>query len=174
MTKVGTFFEEKDVKTYEVEEGTATYREGVDPNNGLPNEQLTFAAQVTEESFLVRGTGERSMKKVANGEVATHINPYEPEVDGTLPKETTTQGNYNNRYVGAARLPNDEIQLPLEDTNAAISVGDKLNINPATGKLGKTAETSNVVYSYDAIPANTGGYITVDCRGLIGCVIRGQ
>jgi len=172
MTKIGTFFEEKDVKTYEVEEGTMTYREGVDPNNGLPNEQVTFASQVYEESFLIRGTGERTMKKLANGDVATHINLYEPEVNGTLPKETKTQGNYNNRYVGAARLPNDEIQLPLEDNNVEISVGDKLNINPATGKLGKTSETSNVVYSYDAIPANTGGYVTVDCRGLISCTTR--
>ena len=172
MTKIGTMFEEKDVKTYEVEEGTMTYRKGVDPNNGLPNEQVTFAAQVYEESFLVRGTGERAMKKVVNGDVATHINPYEPEVDGTLPKETTTQGNYNNRFVGAGRLPNDEIPLPLADDNVEIAVGDKLNINPANGKLDKTSESTNVVYSYDAIPANTGGYILVDCRGAIGCVAR--
>lgn len=55
MTKIGTFFEEKDVKTYEVEEGTATYRQGVDPNNGLPNEQITFASQVNEECFLKKG-----------------------------------------------------------------------------------------------------------------------
>lgn len=172
MTKIGTMFEEKDVKTYEVEEGTMTYRKGVDPNNGQPNEQVTFASQVDEESFLVRGSGELALKKVGNGEVATHFNPYSPEVDGTLPKETTTQGSYPNRYVGAVRLKNDEMQLPLEDANVQIAVGDKLNINPATGKLGKTSETSNVVYSYEAIAANTGGYITVDCRGAIGCVAR--
>jgi hypothetical protein len=171
-TKIGTFFEEKEVKTYEVEEGTMTYHEGVDPNNGLPNEQVTFASQVNQESFLIRGTGERSMKLAVNGEVATHFNPYAPEVEGSLPKETTVQGSYPKRFVGAYKLKSEEIQLPLADDNAEIAVGDKLNINPANGKLDKTSASTNVVYAYDAIAANRGGYITVDCNGGIGVVTR--
>jgi hypothetical protein len=170
MTKIGTFFEEKDIKTYEVEEGNLTYREGVDPNNGLPNEQVTFASQVNEECFLKIGTGELSLTLAGTGEIATHFNPYAPEVDGTLPKENTVAGSYNNRFVGAAKLKSGELQLPLADDNAEISVGDKLNVKAKGGKLDVTEETTYVVTSMEAIPANTGGYITVDCDGPIGVV----
>jgi hypothetical protein len=95
-----------------------------------------------KKSFLVRGSGELALKKVGNGEVATHFNPYRSRSRwNNYPKKPKPKENYNNRYVGAVRLKNDEMQLPLEDANVQIAVGDKLNINPATGKLGKTNET---------------------------------
>lgn len=110
------------------------------------------------------------MTLAGTGDIATHFNPYAPEVNGTLPKATTAQGSYPNRYVGAVKLKSGELQLPLAPDNSEIKVGDKLNIKAKGGKLDKTTETTYVVESYENIPANTGGYITVDCNGPIGVV----
>ncbi len=167
MTKIGTFFEESEVKTYEVEEGPMTYRKGINPNNGLPNEQVTFEKQVDEENFLVQGTGERSMKLAEAGGIATHFNPYDPEVNGSLPKANAAAGAYPKRYVGAAKLTSRELQLPLAPDNVEIKAGDKLEIKDPKKGLDKSAATTNVVTSFDNIPANTGGYVTVDCDGPI-------
>lgn len=166
MTKIGTFYEKRDVKTYTVEEGNLTITRGLSRPHGDPQDFATFASQVDEENFLTRGTSERSLKIATT--TATHFNPYDPEVVGMIPKTSTVAGAYNNRIVGAVKLISGEMLLPLAPDNVKIKAGDKLEIKTAKTGLDKyTGSNTTVATAWDDVPANTGGYILCDVNGPI-------
>lgn len=160
MTKIGTFYEKDEMKTFDVEEGNITVTKGINVINGQIVLVANFENEVNEENFLMIGTKERSLK-LASG-IATHINMYEPEIDGSLPKENTNNGDYTPRFVGAAKLTSGEHLLPLDPNNSEIKAGDKLEVkDPKTG-LDKSVATTNTATALDDVGAGVGGYILVD------------
>jgi hypothetical protein len=167
MSKIGTFYNKEEMKTYEVEEGEITVIKALSRPHGDPVVVVIFESQVDEENFLIQGTKERSLKLAEAGEVATHINMYDPEVSGSLPAEDALEGEYEPRFVAAAKLKSGEQLMPLAPDNVEIKAGDKLEIKDPKKGLDKTLETTNVATSWEDIPANTGGYILVELDGPI-------
>lgn len=167
MSKIGTFYSKEEMKTYDVEEGAVTITKGLSRPHGDPVEVATFENQVDEENFLIRGTKERSLKLAEAGEVATHINMYDPEFTGAVPSEDAIEGAYEPRFVAAAKLKSGEQLMPLAPDNVEIKAGDKLEIKDPKKGLDKSAATTNVATSWDDVPANTGGYILVELDGPV-------
>jgi len=156
-------FDQSEILTYDVEEGTLTVSE-----NALyipTGERITtgtFADQVLPENFLKLGVGENALAlaKTATN-VATHFNLLDPQVDGQLPDETTTQSNLPSlRFVGAVLLKPGEFLLPVIDANVIIAPGDKLTVQAGGQGLDKaTAATTQVAIAMESKAANEGGYI---------------
>lgn len=167
MSKIGTFYSKEEMKTYDVEEGAVIITKGLSRPHGDPVETATFENQVDEENFLIPGTNERSIKLAAAGEIATHINMYDPEFSGKVPTESAAAGEYEPRFVAAAKLKSGEQLMPLASDNVEIKAGDKLEIKDPKLGLDKTLETTDVAISWDDVPANTGGYILAEVSGPI-------
>lgn len=165
--KIGTIFEKKDVKTYEVIEGDFTTQKVVNVRNGETIIGGIFENQVDEECFLAYGSEDLSVTLAPAGGLATHFNQYEPELQINLPTENVVDGDYTRRIVGAAQLKLDEKPLPLDPDNVAIKSGDRLEVkNPKTG-LDKSSATNNTAVALETVGAKTGGYILVSIEGPI-------
>lgn len=165
-----SIYDEMNLLAYVLEEGTFTVNAA---SLAVPNGQKiitgTFANQVNKENFLMQGTGDNALTlaKTATN-VATHFNPYEPEVDGALPSETTTQANMDGRIVGATPLRPGEYFLPVVSDNAAIAPKDKLVVAAGGQGLDKTGATpTQYASALETVAANTGGYIRCYVNGPI-------
>jgi hypothetical protein len=159
----------QELLTYDIEEGNFTV---VSKSLAVPNgEKLvtgTFAAQIEEENFLQQGDGDNSLQLATT--LATHFNPYEPEVAGDgLPDISTIEANMPRRIVGAVLLKPGEYLLPLIATNAKIVPKDNLTVavGDATGLDKQTGASTDVAVALENVAANTGGYIRCRVKGPI-------
>ncbi len=163
-------YDREEILTYDIEEGTFTVNTAsLAVPNGSKVVTGTFASQVDAENFLMMGAGENTLTLADTAaDVATHFNPYEPEVDTELPSETTEQADLNLRYVGAIPLKIGEFYLPVVSDNAAIAVGNNLVVAAGGKGLDKAASaTTQVAKAQEIVPQNTGGYIRCYVDGPI-------
>ena len=163
-------YDQEEILTYDIEEGTFTVNAAtLAVPNGSKIVTGTFGAQVNAENFLMMGAGENTLTLADTAaDVATHFNPYEPEVDTELPSITTVQASLNLRYVGAIPLKIGEFYLPMVSDNAAIGVKDKLVVAAGAQGLDKAVSaTTQVAIAQEIVPQNTGGYIRCYVDGPI-------
>lgn len=155
---LGTFYDKEQGKTYEVNEGDVTVSEGYSSLNANKQQKfITFENPVGAENFLEFDFSDDLLVKGATTK-ATHITMYEPEFPyGKLPQENITDGSYR-RFVTAFELKVGEVQLPLSDTNSAITKGNGLKITDYHTGLDKHTDDSEIV-ALESKPANSGGYI---------------
>lgn len=168
---IGTYWEEKDVKTYDLFEGNLTFDTGYDVVNNKRTKIAKFSAEVEDSTFLslyADQTHELMMAK-ATGDItgfATHYNPYEPEVSGGFIPEadvgtTINFGSYEPRHVGCAELKaGKEYKFPLVKTNAQIKAGDYLIVTADSRKLDKIGADATadqkILMSLENVSANAG------------------
>lgn len=163
-------YDQSEILTYDLEEGTFTVAYTLLVPNGVKALTGTFAKQVNENNFLKQGDGDNTLALADTAaDVATHFNPLEPEPSTALPTATTTQANLNDlRIVGAVALKPGEFFLPVKATNVKIAPKDKLVVAAGGQGVDKAVSaTTNVAIAQENVAANTGGFIRARVSGPI-------
>lgn len=165
-------YDQSEILTYDIEEGTFTVNtETLTVPLGASVITGTFATQVNKENFLEQGTGENALKRAAAGSNATHFNPYKPEVNNALPDETTIQANLDLRYVGAVKLKPGEWFFPVVASNAAIAVGDYLEVATDGSGVQKKASSTSTLKSLEIVALNAS---SATDRVYVRCLLDGS
>jgi len=173
--RIGTYWKEEDVKTYDVNEGDISFDTGFDIVNNKRTKIAKFSKEVQDGTFLSLYIDSTNSKELMMGQAsldttgyATHFNPYEPEVaGGFIPEkpvgETITFGNYTPRHVGCAELKaGKEYRFPLYAKNAQIKAGDYLIVRDDSRTIDKlniteaTKPEDQILQALEDVPANAG------------------
>lgn len=154
--------------TYALDEGDYTH-EGSKLSQLGEVEVGDFEGRLYKDSFVeVSPNLNEAVKKVATGPAIGIIisTPY-----GNVPLKDTAFANVEKRHATVNVLGNGEYDLPLSDTNAAITANQALVVKAVDGKLDLSTEEGNSnAIALETIGASTGGYIKVFVNGPITVV----